>query len=141
MAVLSAESSNQKLFIAKKVELLMMLLSIQFLLGMGLNLIDGLGSDISHQARIFWDTLLILHVTNAFVMLGFAIVVLRYSVKNFQQTRKPTTIALTGISLAIIGGLLTINHYHEQLMSFFMAAAFLIAVSVYGRTLAKLGPH
>lgn len=140
MAPSSTDGTQQKLFIANKVQLLMILLSIQFLLGMGLNLIDGLGTDISHQARLFWDTLLVLHITNAFVMLGLAIVVLTYSIRNFQQTRKPATVALVGIALAIVGGSLTVNHFHEELMSFVMAAAFLMAVSIYGRTLAKLGP-
>lgn len=137
----NANVSEQKLFIVNKVQLMMILLSIQFMLGMGLNLIDGLGTDISHHVRLFWDMLLVLHITNAFVMMGLGIVVLNYSIKNFQQTRKPTTIALVGIVLAIIGGSLTANHFHEELMSFFMATSFLVAVTIYGRILSKLGPQ
>jgi hypothetical protein len=131
---------NAKQFVVKRLQAMMIMLTVQFLLGMALNTIGEPDSSTAHGVSILWHTLLALHVVVAIGLFINAALILVYSVKNFHQLTKPTLISLSGIVLAIIFGSLTVSHFHTALMSFFMAAAFLLAVSIYGRTLAKLGP-
>lgn len=134
-------TNNPKFWLIKRLQMMMGLLSAQFLIGMALNTIGEPEDSTPTITALIWHWLLALHIALGIGLLISAGFILVYSARNFSQVKGPVTISLIGITFAIVFGTLTAAHFHEELASFLMAASFLIAISVYGRTLAKLGPN
>jgi len=139
--MVNSSQKAAKLYLVNKVRLMTMILSLQFVVGMILNTMGQPDSSTKHSINVLWHYILILHIIIGISLLAIAAVIVVFSVKHYKQLTVPMALAAVFIVLAIIFGSLTANHFHAELMSFFMALCFLATISVYGIALGKIADY
>lgn len=111
------------------------LLSIQFLLGMAINLI-GLPSEVHGFAHTAVMIILLLHILVALLLLTNGVILVNMSRSYGPVARRLALLAAGGIITAMCGGILTLTAPMSNLWSYLMAVAFLAIFGFYGRLLS-----
>jgi hypothetical protein len=113
------------------------LLTLQFLLGMAVNLI-GLPDEVHGVAKTLTTSLLVLHVVVALGLLVGAIQIARAAASSEAPLAKLARVGGAAIGASILGGILTLSAPWSNLWSYLMAVSFIAAFAVYGRLYSKL---
>jgi hypothetical protein len=130
-----ANMADVKLLMRVRGQLIM--LSIQFLLGMAVNL---LGEPESSLAKASKGILLGLHVLIALGLLVGASLTMHFALKAGGQILRTTRLATAGVGLALVAGVLTVmvKGSWSDAWSYAMAVGFLVALVFYGKLYMKL---
>jgi hypothetical protein len=112
------------------------MLSAQFLLGMGLNVIGEPEADTATLLKVLAYILIALHVVLAFGILAKASQIWRVAKAN-PTTRPDSLRGLVSVSLAIVFGVMTVTLPGAEIWSFLMAAGFLGGFLSFGRLLLR----
>ena len=113
------------------------LLSVQFLLGMAVNLI-GSPDEIKGLAKASTSIFLLLHVLVAIILIVNAVLIARLAKPN-PATRRFARFGSIAVGIAVIGGILTMSAPGSNWWSYLMAVAFIAAFGVYGRLFSVAG--
>jgi hypothetical protein len=106
---------------------LLAMLAVEFLLGMGANLI-GLPSEVTGTTRVATLTVIGLHVALA---IGIVVVAILVSRSRSAQARRRTTVGMASVIVTFLAGVGTLMSGSAWL-SFVMATGFLVAATLYG---------
>jgi hypothetical protein len=105
------------------------MLTLQFLLGMAVNL---LGEPEAGAGQVLRGIFLGLHVLVAVGMLVGAGLVMMLAVKAGGKILRTARVASAGVGIAVLGGILTLTGPWNDLWSYLMALGFLAAFVFYG---------
>lgn len=120
------------LTLPRQLRLQISLISVQFLLGMGVNLI-GLPSETHGIAHIATLVALVLHVLVALVLLCNSLVMVSLARPYGPRAHRLAVQGVIGILAAMASGILTLVAPWSNLWSYLMAIAFLAISAFYGR--------
>jgi hypothetical protein len=113
------------------------MLTLQFLLGMAVNLI-GLPDETQGFAKLSTSILLLLHVLVAVGLIVNAVLIVRYAKPNADAQRF-ARLSGAAVGLATVGGILTLSVPGANWWSYLMALAFIAAFGLYGRLFSLAG--
>jgi len=108
------------------------MLTLQFLLGMVVNLL-GLPDQNTGGVKVLSGSLLGLHVLLALGLIINAALIVRLARTTSDATSRLARGAGAGIGAATVFGVLTVAAPWSNFWSFLMAAAFIAALALYGR--------
>ena len=129
-----------KLNLSTQLKRQVMLLSMQFLLGMAVNLI-GLPSETQGPTHTATTLLLGLHVLVALGLFTNGLILNRLAASYGSKARRLARLGTAGIVTAMAGGLLTLTAPWGNVWSYMMAAAFLAVFGFYGQLLTAIRDH
>lgn len=113
----------------KRVRAQLGMLSVQFLLGMAVNL---LGEPEGGLAKAAKGILLLLHVVVAVGLIVNASLTMRAALKLGGKILRTARVATAGVGIAVVGGILTMTGPGNDWWSYVMAIGFLLAFAYNG---------
>ena len=139
---MAGENNKYLVMLQKNVRLILVSLSIEFVLGMIINLF-GIPPDDPNasQESIFAKIAFAIHGINGIILVLFAIVILVFTIKSgVSFWKKIAAIGLFSILIAAGAGIATINlkDNASELASLTMAIGFILSFISYGRFMLVL---
>ncbi len=112
-------------------------LAVQFILGMGLNILGEPDESTPIMLAILSHGILILHALTAIAVI-FGAILLVHSIRSTAVKDRLAITGLVGISIAAVAGGLTTSGPGEEFWSFMMSLGFILALVVYALFLSKI---
>jgi hypothetical protein len=123
----------------KRVRLMLVMLTVQFLLGMLVNLIGTPDATASALVKLSHSIILGLHLLIGFGMLIGAGIIARFIWRQPNEVnRRWARLGAISVAAAVISGILTVSTPLTEIFSFVMAAGFIGAFISYGRLWMEL---